>query len=84
MKQKEKLWELLRKNAKALKEPKNVILLGDLGVGKSSFINTAIATLTGKHDYYAFTGSGSKHITTTFHRFVHIKLFTKAPHAKNP
>ncbi|XP_048745287.2 uncharacterized protein LOC125658165 isoform X2 [Ostrea edulis] len=68
MKQKEKLWELLRKNAKALKEPKNVILLGDLGVGKSSFINTAIATLTGKHDYYAFTGSGSKHITTTFHR----------------
>ncbi|XP_062606882.1 uncharacterized protein LOC134268643 [Saccostrea cucullata] len=66
--EKEKIFERLKKNLRALKEPKNVLLVGSLGVGKSSFINSTITALTGKYDYYADIGGGDKHITTTFHR----------------
>lgn len=68
MKIKSEGWDTLRKTLKALKKPKNILLLGSLGTGKSSFINTAITTLTGKNDYYVDVGCGSKHNTTIFKR----------------
>jgi DNA replication protein DnaC len=77
MMQKEELWKQLKENVKALKQPKNIILLGPKGVGKSSFINSAIATLTGKYNYYAIPGSGSNDITTCFHKYAHLVLSTK-------
>ncbi|XP_062606886.1 uncharacterized protein LOC134268646 [Saccostrea cucullata] len=68
MERRKKLWVQLDKNLRALKEPRNVLLVGSLGVGKSSFINSAITALTGKYDYYADIGDGSKHQTKFFHR----------------
>lgn len=68
LKMKSEVWETLKKTVKALKEPKNILLLGSFGTGKSSFINTVITTLTGKNDYYVDIGCGSKHNTTRFQR----------------
>lgn len=65
---KQKAWEELKKNVRALQKPRNILLVGSFGAGKSSFINTAITALTGKFDSYADVGSGSKHNTTRVHR----------------
>lgn len=70
LKMKSEVWENLKKTLKALKEPKNVLILGSFGTGKSSFINTVITTLTGKSDYYVDIGCGIKHNTTRFQRYV--------------
>lgn len=61
---KEKAWEELKKNVRALKKPRNILLVGSFGAGKSSFINTAITALTGEYNFYTDVGSGSKHNTT--------------------
>lgn len=68
MNMKDEVWKELKENVKALKEPKNILLLGCLGTGKSSFINTMITALTGKYDLYADVGAGTKHTTTRLHR----------------
>lgn len=39
----------LKANVKKLEKPRNVLLLGSLGTGKSSFINTVITALTGSY-----------------------------------
>lgn len=70
MNMKDEVWKELKETVKALKEPKNILLLGCLGTGKSSFINTMITALTGKYDLYADVGAGTKHTTTRLHRFV--------------
>ncbi|XP_062618322.1 uncharacterized protein LOC134279928 [Saccostrea cucullata] len=64
--EKEKILERLKKNLRALKESKNVLLVGSLGVGKSSLINSTITALTGKYDFYADIGGGDKHVTPHF------------------
>lgn len=66
---KQKVWEELKKNVRALQKPRNILLVGSFGAGKSSFINTAITALTGKFDCYADVGSGSKHNTTRVDRY---------------
>lgn len=66
---KEKAWEELKKNVRALQKPRNILLVGSFGAGKSSFINTAITALTGEYKFYADVGSGSKHNTTRVHRY---------------
>lgn len=68
LKKKDEAWELLKSNLRDLEEPKNVLLVGSFGAGKSSFINTVITALTGKYDYYADIGCGSKHSTTRYKR----------------
>lgn len=65
---KDEVWKELRENLTALKKPKNILLLGCLGTGKSSFINTIITALTGKYKFYADVGAGTKHATTRLHR----------------
>lgn len=66
---KQKAWEELKKNVRALQKPRNILLVGSFGAGKSSFINTAITALTGEFDFYADVGSGSKPNTTRVHRY---------------
>lgn len=68
-------WELLKSNLRDLEEPKNVLLVGSFGAGKSSFINTVITALTGKYDYYADVGSGSRHNTTRIKRYQSSTVF---------
>lgn len=58
----------LKANVKKLEKPRNVLLLGSLGTGKSSFINTVITALTGRYKPYAPIGCGSKHNTTRLHK----------------
>ncbi|XP_034330390.2 uncharacterized protein [Magallana gigas] len=58
----------LKANVKKLEKPRNVLLLGSLGTGKSSFINTVITALTGRYKPYADIGCGSKHNTTRLHK----------------
>ncbi|XP_052707240.1 uncharacterized protein LOC128182565 isoform X1 [Crassostrea angulata] len=53
----------LKANVKKLEN-----LLGILGTGKSSFINTVITALTGRYKPYADIGCGSKHNTTRLHK----------------
>lgn len=53
----------LKANVKKLED-----LLGSLGTGKSSFINTVITALTGRYKPYADIGCGSKHNTTRLHK----------------
>ncbi|XP_052706063.1 uncharacterized protein LOC128181630 [Crassostrea angulata] len=62
------VWNELKANLKEIKKPKNVLLLGEYGTGKSSFINTVITALTGKYRYYADIGSGNLHSTTRLHK----------------
>lgn len=64
----EKAWEEFKRNVRALQKPRNILLVGSFGAGKSSFINTAITALTGEYKFYADVGSGSKHNTTRIHR----------------
>nr|XP_034330446.1 uncharacterized protein LOC105339805 isoform X3 [Crassostrea gigas] len=64
---KDEVWENLKANLEALEKPKNLLLLGSLGTGKSSFINTVITALTGKYKYHADVGRGSKHNTIGLH-----------------
>lgn len=64
---KDEIWKNLKANLTALNKPKNLLLMGSLGTGKSSFINTVITALTGKYKYYADVGRGSKHNTTRLH-----------------
>lgn len=66
----EKAWEEFKRNVRALQKPRNILLVGSFGAGKSSFINTAITALTGEYKFYADVGSGSKHNTTRIHRYV--------------
>lgn len=68
-------WELLKSNLRDLEEPKNVLLVGSFGAGKSSFINTVITALTGMYDYYADVGSGSRHSTTRIKRYQSSTVF---------
>lgn len=63
------VWNELKANLKEIKKPKNVLLLGEYGTGKSSFINTVITALTGKYRYYADIGSGNMHSTTRLHKW---------------
>lgn len=58
----------LKVNVKKLEKPRNVLLLGSLGTGKSSFINTVITALTGRYKPYADIGCGSKHNSTRLHK----------------
>lgn len=58
----------LKANVKKLEKPRNVLLLGSLGTGKSSFINTVLTALTGRYKHYADIGCGSKHSTTRLHK----------------
>lgn len=58
----------LKVNVKKLEKPRNVLLLGSLGTGKSSFINTVITVLTGRYKPYADIGCGSKHNSTRLHK----------------
>lgn len=62
------VWIELKANLKEIEKPRNVLLLGDYGTGKSSFINTVITALTGKYNYYADIGYGNMHNTTRFHK----------------
>lgn len=64
---KDEVWENLKANLEALEKPKNLLLSGSLGTGKSSFINTVITALTGKYKYHADVGRGSKHNTIGLH-----------------
>lgn len=59
----------LKVNVKKLEKPRNVLLLGSLGTGKSSFINTVITALTGRYKPYADIGCGSKHNSTRLHKY---------------
>lgn len=72
---KDEVWNELKENVKALKEPNNILFLGCLGTGKSSCINTMITALTGKYNMYADVGAGTKHSTTRLHRFVQKNSF---------
>lgn len=71
---KDEVWKELRENVADRQKPKNILLLGCLGTGKSSFINTMITALTGKYKFYADVGAGTKHTTTRLHRYA---LYTK-------
>lgn len=62
------VWIELKANLKEIEKPRNVLLLGDYGTGKSSFINTVITALTGKYNYYADIGYGNMHNTTRLHK----------------
>lgn len=65
---KEGAWRSLKENLKALYKPRNILILGSYGAGKSSFINTVITALTGEYRLYADIGCGSRHNTTRLHR----------------
>ena len=67
---KKQLMEKLKETLKDLKKPKNILIVGDIGAGKSSFINSVIMALTGKYDYYADVGGGDRHKTTSIKWFV--------------
>lgn len=58
----------LKANLQEIEKPRNVLLLGGLGTGKSSFINTVLTALTGKHRYCANIGSGNRHNSTRLQR----------------
>lgn len=62
------VWSELKTNLKEIEKPRNVLLLGSFGTGKSSFVNTAIAALTGRYKSYADIGCGSKHNSTSLHK----------------
>ena len=68
-KKKEEVMQKLKEILKGLKKPKNILILGDIGAGKSSFVNSIIMALTGEYDYYAEVGGGDRHNTTTINRF---------------
>ena len=74
MSKKRKVWEKLKRNLNGLKGPRNVLILGDLGSGKSSFINTVITVLTGKYHTYVNVGNAIGHITICLQRYVNIDL----------
>lgn len=74
---KDEIWKNLKANLKALDKPKNLLLMGSLGTGKSSFINTVITALTGKYKYYTDVGRGSKHNTTRLRMYVIKRISTK-------
>ena len=74
MSEKRKVWKELKRKLNGLKGPRNVLVLGDLGSGKSSFINTVITVLTGKYHSYVNVGNASCHITTCLQRYVNIDL----------
>lgn len=65
---KEGAWRSLKENLKALYKPRNILILGSYGAGKSSFINTVITAVTGEYRLYADIGCGSRHNTTRLHR----------------
>ncbi|XP_061170776.1 uncharacterized protein LOC133180247 [Saccostrea echinata] len=65
----EELMHEIKEKLRTIKEPRNVLILGQLGVGKSSFVNTITSVLNGKYEYIAQTGSGSRHVSTTYRRF---------------
>lgn len=58
------VWSELKANLQEIEKPRNVLLLGCLGTGKSSFINTVLTALTGKHRCFANIGCGNKHKST--------------------
>lgn len=68
LERRKRVWREMKANLNKIEKPKNVLLLGDYGTGESSFINTVITALTGKYNYYADIGYGSKHKTTRLHK----------------
>ena len=67
---KKEVMEKLKETLTGLKKPKNILIVGDIGAGKSSFINSVIMALTGTYDYYADVGGGDRHRTTSIKWFV--------------
>lgn len=61
-------WNKLKVNVKEIEKPRNVLLLGCYGTGKSSFINTVIAALTGRYKFYADVGCGNELCSTRLHK----------------
>lgn len=61
-------WNKLKANVKEIERPRNVLLLGCYGTGKSSFINTAIAALTGRYKFYADVDCGNRLGSTRLHK----------------
>lgn len=66
--QRKEVWNELRAHLKKIEKPRNILLLGSYGTGKSSFINTVITALTGRYQFYADIGCGDKHSSTTLHK----------------
>lgn len=67
-KRRKEAWNKLKDNVKEIEKPRNVLLLGCYGTGKSSFINTVIAALTGRYKFYADVCCGNKLGSTRFHK----------------
>lgn len=61
-------WNKLKANVKEIERPRNVLLLGCYGTGKSSFINTVIAALTGRYKFYADVDCGNRLGSTRLHK----------------
>ncbi|XP_062619052.1 uncharacterized protein LOC134280628 [Saccostrea cucullata] len=67
MSREESLQRFLKKMKKSSKA-QNVLILGQYGSGKSTFINTVCASLSGEWEPYAYAGqSGGEGRQTTFH-----------------
>lgn len=66
--QRKEVWNELRAHLKKIEKPRNILLLGSYGTGKSSFINTVTTALTGRYQFYADIGCGDKHSSTTLHK----------------
>lgn len=67
-KKRKEAWKKLKVNVKEIEKPRNVLLLGCYGTGKSSFINTVIAALTGRYTFYADVCCGNKLGSTRLHK----------------
>lgn len=67
-KKRKEAWKKLKVNVKEIEKPRNVLLLGCYGTGKSSFINTVIAALTGRYKFYADVGCGNELCSTRLHK----------------
>ncbi|XP_060563079.1 interferon-induced protein 44-like [Ruditapes philippinarum] len=61
----------LRKDIKAIEPPfkPNIVLVGPVGAGKSSYINATLSVAKGHKVDMAYTESGSKSCTTSYDRY---------------
>ena len=53
---KDEIWKEFRKIIKRAEKPKNILVIGEQGVGKSSFINSNMTCITGKYKDKAEAG----------------------------